>query len=77
MNCFDCAATGITTSAVAICGDCGAGLCTDHARVTAHFLTRTAVINRSVVVEPRARQIRCALCQMAHDAAVNPRARTA
>ena len=44
MNCFDCAATGITTVAVAVCSDCGAGLCADHVQVEAHWLTRTAVI---------------------------------
>ena len=31
MNCFDCADFGITSEAVAVCADCGAGLCVDHA----------------------------------------------
>jgi hypothetical protein len=76
MNCFDCAATGITTAGVAVCSNCGAGLCADHVQVEAHWLTRTAVINRTVVVEPPARTIRCPVCQAAHDAAVNSPART-
>lgn len=76
MNCFDCAAAGITTVAVAVCSNCGAGLCADHVQVEAHWLTRTAVINGSVVVEPTAREIRWPVCQAAHDAAVNSPAKT-
>jgi hypothetical protein len=69
VNCFDCAGLGQTAGAVAVCADCGAGVCPDHAQVTARWLTRTAVINRTVVVEPPARTIRCRLCQQARDAA--------
>lgn len=77
MNCFDCAALGISTAAVGMCSNCGAGLCVDHVRVEAQWLTRTAVINRTIVVEPPARVIRCPVCQAAHDAATNGSARTA
>ena len=61
MNCFDCASLGHSTDAVAVCADCGAALCHDHAHVSAHWLTRTAVINRTVIVEPPARTdpLRC------------------
>ena len=69
MNCFDCAALGGPAAAVAICADCGAAVCADHAHVTARWLTRTMVINRVVAVEPPARTIRCAVCQAARDAA--------
>jgi hypothetical protein len=69
MNCFDCAAHGQPTQAVAVCADCGAALCHDHAHVTARWLTRTVVINRVVAIEPPARTIRCAICQAARDAA--------
>ena len=68
MNCFDCASLGHSTDAVAVCTDCGAALCHDHAHVAAHWLTCTAVINRTVTVEPPARTIRCGVCQAAHDA---------
>jgi len=68
MNCFDCASQSHSTQAVAVCADCGAALCHDHARVSPHWLTRTAVINRTVNVEPPARMIRCSVCQTAHDA---------
>jgi len=67
MNCFDCASLGHSADAVAVCADCGAALCHEHAHVSPHWLTRTAVINRIVVVEPPARMIRCNVCQAAHD----------
>ena len=41
MNCFDCAARGQHTQAVAVCAvcaGCGAALCHDHAHVTARWL---------------------------------------
>ena len=56
-------------AAVAICADCGAAVCHHHAHVTARWLTRTAVINRTVAVEPPTRIIRCGICPAAHDAA--------
>ena len=77
MKCFDCAALGISTAAVGVCSDCGAGICAEHVRVEAQWLTRTAVINRTVVVEPPARVMRCPVCQAAHDAATNDSARRA
>jgi hypothetical protein len=69
VNCFDCAALGQAANAVAVCADCGAALCHDHAHVTARWLTRTMVINRIVAVDPPARTIRCGVCQAARDAA--------
>lgn len=70
MNCFDCAALGRAETAVAVCGDCGAGVCIAHADVDVRWLTRIAVINRTVVVEPSARVVRCGVCHAAHTAAV-------
>lgn len=67
MNCFDCAGLGITREAVAVCGDCGAGICADHAHVTPRWLTRTLVVNRVVAIEPPARSIRCGVCQAARE----------
>lgn len=69
MNCFDCTALGRPTEAVAVCADCGAGVCPDHAHVTARWLTRTMAINRTVRIEPPARSIHCTVCHAAHDAA--------
>ena len=72
MNCFDCNHPGLAVAAVAICHDCGAGVCADHAVVRPHHLTRTATINRIIVVEPPARLIRCVTCATAHDAVDHP-----
>jgi len=68
MNCFDCAAFGVTSGAVSVCAECGAGLCIDHAHVTLRWLTRTMVIDRVVAVDPPARTIRCGTCHAAHQA---------
>ena len=68
MNCFDCALTQVRTAAVAVCHDCGAGVCADHAVVRRRHLTRTVTINRIIEVEPPARLIRCPTCMTAHDA---------
>jgi hypothetical protein len=69
VNCFDCAAIGRTERAVALCADCGAAVCLRHAQVSARWLTRSAAINRTIVVETPARTIRCTVCQAARDAA--------
>ena len=63
------AALGDAVAAVAVCADCGAGVCPGHARVAPRWLTRTLPINRTVAVEPPARAIRCGVCQAARDAA--------
>jgi hypothetical protein len=68
MNCFDCIALGHAADAVAVCTDCGAGACPEHARVTPRWLTRTIPVGRTEQVEVPARIIRCALCQQARDA---------
>lgn len=68
MNCYDCAAHGEATDAVAVCTDCGAAICAVHAHLSPRWLTRTMVINRVVAVEPPARTIRCTVCQAARDA---------
>jgi hypothetical protein len=71
MNCYDCATTAHYNPAVAICIDCGAGLCIEHAVVVQHHLTRVAVINRIENVEPPARLLYCETCAAAHDAVVH------
>jgi hypothetical protein len=68
MNCYDCATLGHSREAVAACIDCGAGLCVEHAVVAPRYLTRMAVINRLVTVEPPARAMRCEICAAAQEA---------
>ena len=73
MNCFDCAGIGHTTPGVALCADCGAAVCPRHAQVSARWLSRTAAINRTILVDTPARTIRCIVCQAARDAAAGRR----
>jgi hypothetical protein len=68
MNCFDCTLAEATTPAIAVCHDCGAAVCLEHAFVRRHHLTRTATMNRIIVVEPPARVVRCATCTAAIEA---------
>lgn len=65
MNCYDCAIVADSRDAVAVCADCGAGVCIEHAVSSMHWLTRTHVINRLERVEPPARVIRCGTCHAA------------
>ena len=70
MNCMDCTAIDRPRPAVAICHDCGAGVCLDHAHVEPRWLTRTAAINRVLRIEPPARLVLCPVCEAARNAAV-------
>lgn len=67
MNCFDCTATGGPTPAVAVCADCGAGVCLAHAHVSARWATRVMALNRVVQIDPPARTIRCGLCEQTQE----------
>ena len=53
---------------MAVCIDCGAAACDEHAISEKHWLTRTQVILRVERVEPAARLIRCRTCHAAHEA---------
>lgn len=72
MNCLDCALAGLDRTSVAVCHACGAAVCTEHAVVRAHHLTRIVTINRPVPVEPPARLVWCQTCAAAHEAASHP-----
>jgi len=68
MNCFDCTTETppiIARPAVGMCVLCGAGVCSDHATVTTHHLTRIELVNREVPIEPPARRIYCHTCAAA------------
>jgi hypothetical protein len=68
VNCYDCAVTGAHRDAAAICADCGAATCIEHAVNAQHWLTHTALINRVERIDPPARMIRCGTCHAAHAA---------
>ena len=69
MNCYDCAINHVMTPAVAVCHDCGAGICADHATTAAHRLTKIVPLGRNVPIKPAARIIRCHTCSAATSAA--------
>ncbi len=68
MNRSDCTTTANCSPVVAICIDCGAGLCIEHAVVVQHHVTRLAAINRIENVDPPARLMYCETGAVAHDA---------
>ncbi len=69
MNCYDCAQAGLTTPAVAVCHDCGAGVCPDHAISGQHTLTVVRAISTQTSVDPPQRRIWCQTCATAIDTA--------
>jgi hypothetical protein len=69
MNCYDCHQTGNTSAAVAVCHDCGAGVCADHAVQGQHALTVVTATNWQAPVDPPQRRIRCLTCAAAENAA--------
>ena len=71
MNCLDCTGSSVSTVAVAVCHSCGAGVCTDHANIRDHYLTRTEPIDQVVRIEPPARLIWCGACAAANEAAAH------
>lgn len=69
MNCYDCATNDVMMPAVAVCHDCGAGICADHATTAPHHLAKIVPLGRYVPIEPAARIIRCHTCSAATSAA--------
>lgn len=68
MNCYDCNEHGNDIPAIAVCHDCGAGVCIDHADTHTRYLTRMVGLGMPIEVEPPARIIRCATCSNAIEA---------
>ena len=60
MNCYDCIGEGRTTSAVAICTSCGAGLCGEHTRLETHDQMQAATPRNPS--HRRTRSLICASC---------------
>jgi hypothetical protein len=71
MNCLDCNNPTTNVPAVAVCHDCGAGICADHAVIEAKHLTRMIPLGLPVAVEPPGRIIRCITCANATSALRN------
>ena len=62
MNCFDHALEDQLEPAVAVCSNCGAGLCRQHAQVSEHDVEQASVGPSSPDL---ARLIRCSTCAKA------------
>ena len=71
MNCYDCHHNDTQTIAVAICHDCGAGLCLDHTTEGTHRLTVVRATGWQAPVDPPERRIRCHTCAAAITAATD------
>ena len=71
MNCYDCHQNGRQTAADAVCHDCGAAICADHATEGRHTITVARVTSWHTSVEPSQRRIRCQTCSAAVTAAAN------
>ena len=65
MNCYDCSIDGTTLPAVAVCHDCGAAVCTNHAITTVRRVTRMVPLGRRIPAGPAARTVRCVTCDAA------------
>jgi hypothetical protein len=77
MNCYDCATQDhLNRSAVAVCHDCGAAVCDEHAVLRSHYLVRLVPLTREIPVEPAARVVRCTTCDAAYATLHNQPART-
>ncbi|MGP3683286.1 DUF2180 family protein [Streptomyces sp. IBSNAI002] len=68
MGCFDCAASGHTAVATAICTGCGAALCRQHSITTGRDVHRAGGMGRSSS-PVQARRITCRICYGARRAA--------
>ncbi|MFG2095621.1 DUF2180 family protein [Streptomyces sp. NPDC048612] len=62
MNCYDCAPDHASNAAVAICRNCGAALCHEHARSTPETVVRVHGVGKSTLPE-LARRIVCTVCR--------------
>ncbi|MGN6246005.1 MAG: DUF2180 family protein [Motilibacteraceae bacterium] len=69
MNCLDCLAERAqAVPAVAVCSDCGAGVCLEHAVLVARRVEAKGHLGRQIPLPRAGRLVRCGVCQGAHDA---------
>ncbi|MFF9322910.1 DUF2180 family protein [Streptomyces sp. NPDC014735] len=59
MHCLDCHTQGVANTAVALCLDCGAAVCEDHARITTG-VRRGPLLGPPY--GPPTRSVRCRVC---------------
>jgi hypothetical protein len=68
MNCLDCSIQNLSSPAVAICVNCGAGVCAQHAQTLDRPVSHPASVGNWTSSQTRA--IACAACATA--VAVHP-----
>lgn len=71
MQCYDCTVDARTTPAAAVCTQCGAAVCADHARSRSEYVRLTRGTGGSTSDTP-ARRIHCTVCHTARYGAPVP-----
>ncbi|MER6618522.1 DUF2180 family protein [Streptomyces xantholiticus] len=64
MDCYECHSLDRSTTAVAVCRECGVALCSRHLHVETHEMYREAGMGKSTSDIP-ARRIVCPACRRA------------
>jgi hypothetical protein len=65
MICYESTMKGTRREAVALCNNCNAALCADHAEVVSSSVTVQYPVAKIIVLPLRARHIYCSLCNAA------------
>ncbi|MFJ3973857.1 DUF2180 family protein [Streptomyces sp. NPDC090021] len=72
VNCYECTSgSGTTRAAVAVCRECGVGLCAGHLRVERHEMLRPAGLGKTTTDVP-ARRVVCPVCATAEATVPGP-----
>ena len=74
MNCLECEQNGVHRTAVALCHNCSAALCLEHAEVLPKHLEMHVPVGKTVDLPLPARVILCHTC---HAAINQPHLKTA
>ncbi len=62
MLCYECSQTGARQEAIGVCHHCSVGMCPDHGSMITDPVTKTALINWTVVLPKKARLLLCSTC---------------
>ncbi|MGW2562655.1 DUF2180 family protein [Streptomyces sp. NPDC001514] len=62
MDCYECHSLKRSTTAVAVCRECGVALCSSHMHVETHQMQREAGMGKSIREMP-ARRVVCPACR--------------
>jgi len=65
MNCYQCDQDSVQRAAVALCHQCLAGLCSEHAVATPREVTMVVPLGRVVALPISEREFLCHVCKQA------------